>query len=40
MYKQPKKMDDFEAAAEEWDNAIEVFPTFTKGGTISENIFN
>ena len=33
-------MDDFEAAAEEWGNVIEVFPTFTKGGIISENIFS
>ena len=33
-------MDGFETAAEEWANGIEVFPAFTKGGIISENIFN
>ena len=24
-------MDDFEAAAQEWDNVIEIVPTFAKG---------
>ena len=32
-------MDDFEAAAEEWDNVIEIVPTFAKGQEISEAIF-
>jgi hypothetical protein len=31
-----KAMDDFEAAAEEWDNVIEIVPTFAKGQEISE----
>ena len=29
-------MDDFEAAAEEWDNVIEIVPTFAKGQEITE----
>ena len=32
-------MDDFEAAAEEWDNVIEIVPTFAKGQEISEANF-
>ena len=32
-------MDEFEAAAEEWDNVIEIVPTFAKGQEISEAIF-
>ena len=32
-------MDDFEAAAEEWDKVIEIVPTFAKGQEISEAIF-
>ena len=31
-------MDDFEATAEEWDNVIEIVPTFAKGQEISEAI--
>ena len=34
-----KDMDDFEAAAEEWDNVIEIVPTFAKGQEISEANF-
>ena len=34
-----KEMDDFEAAAEEWDNVIEIVPTFAKGQEISEANF-
>ena len=34
-----KAMDDFEAAAEEWDNVIEIVPTFAKGQEISEANF-
>ena len=32
-------MEDFEAAAEEWDNVIEIVPTFAKGQEISEANF-
>ena len=32
-------MDDFEATAEEWDNVIEIVPTFAKGQEISEANF-
>ena len=32
-------MDDFEAAAEEWDNVIEIVPTFAKGQEMSEANF-
>ena len=34
-----KEMDDFEATAEEWDNVIEIVPTFAKGQEISEANF-
>ena len=34
-----KAMDDFEAAAEEWDNVIEIVPTFAKGQEITEANF-
>ena len=30
-------MDDFEAATQEWDNVIEIVPTFAKGNLSEEN---
>ena len=30
-------MDDFEAAAQEWDNVIEIVPTFANGNLSAEN---